>query len=568
MLLELSIRNFAIIDDLRINFATGFTVLSGETGAGKSILLNAVNLLLGARASAELVRAGADSAELEALFEIPPNSPVLAVLEAQGLDGSEELLIRRIIARRERHRVYINGRLSTLQVLTSLTEHLASITGQHEHQLLLREEQQLLILDHFADAMALRRRVYDCYQTLRPLLQKLQEYTTRREDRSRQDALLRHELDEIQAAEIRPDEDVQLEQELLRLKHAQLLMQTLHDTIESLYSGPGAVAERLVVIATSLSRMGDLDEGLRTAGQQADQIAIQVEELADHLRRYLKHVDLDDARLDDLENRLTQLQKLKRKYGGSLESVLDQQQRLQSAMAELVNLDAAIEALQQKIQVQHQQLAFAALALSAKRQAAAVTLGQRVERQLAELKMPHCIFNVALNTMPTSARTGHLAVNGNTVTETGLEKTCFMVAPNPGETPKSLSGIASGGELSRMLLAVKAIAAGVSGVETIIFDEVDAGIGGAVAEVVGRKVAALAEYHQVLCITHLPQIACFADHHFKISKHLHDGRTVTRIEALDATRRVEEIARMLGGENITETTLAHAREMLGRVQGV
>lgn len=562
MLLELSIRNFAIIDDLQIRLAGGFTVLSGETGAGKSILLNAVNLLLGARASAELIRTGADSAELEALFEITPDSPVRELLQAQDLSADEGLLIRRLIFRQERARIYINGRLTTLQVLNGLAPHLASITGQHAHQLLLQEPQQLLILDHYANARPLRQKVADTYQALRPRLQQLRKLQSTLEDRRRQQPRLKQELDEIETVDLQPQEDEQLEQERVRLKNAHLMLQTLNETIDTLYSGSGAIAERLVMVAGDISRLTELDSELAGLARQVDQIAIQVEDLTDTLRRYLKSVDLDADRLDHVERRLTRLQKLKRKYGGSLEQVQAHQQHLQRELAALDDLEAEIEQLQKLIQQEHQQLVAAVVALSNRRQEAAATLGRHVERELAELQMPDCRFEVELPATPATRSDPWLTHDGSLITETGLERACFMVAPNPGETPKSLAAIASGGELSRLLLAIKALTVGLHGLETIIFDEVDAGIGGGVAEVVGRKIARLATRHQVLCITHLPQIARFADHHFKISKHLQEGRTVTRIEHLAGEQRVSEMARMLGGIRITATSRAHAQEML------
>jgi len=563
MLQELSIRKFAIIDDLQIRFAEGLTILSGETGAGKSIIINAVNLLLGSRASAGLIRSGAETAELEALFGISPGSKAASILAANGYDDADSLLIRRIISRNERHRIYINDRLATMGLLISLTENMASISGQHAHQGLLKEDQQLLILDRFGGLLPLRSEVQACYQEILPAIARLQELQLKKGRQDDHIELLKFQRKEIGAAALVPQEDASLEQERTRLKNSETLYQVVFEGIEALYGAEGAVLERLIDIKKQVERAGQLDPALLPMAKGLEDAAFQIEDVVENLRNYLKAVYFDENRLEEVETRLDSLQKMKRKYGGTLAKVIAYLEKIESELAELENLSGKIEATELQLDRLHQKLAELARQLSQKREQASEKLSRQVEKELVTLKMDHARFAVAFRASDTDAHTPpYLAAEGSVINETGIDRITFMISANVGEELKPLADIASGGELSRVVLALKAILAAGGSVETIVFDEVDAGIGGAVAEVVGRKLAELARYHQVVCITHLPQIAKFGGQHFKISKQVRNGRTVTTIDPLDQKGRVEEIARMLGGTTITRTTLAHASEML------
>ena len=563
MLQELSIRNFAIIEDLRIAFHQGLTILSGETGAGKSIIINAVNLLLGSRASATLIRTGAQSAELEALFDIPQDHQVAALMAESGYDPAEGLLVRRIIARNERHRVYINGRLATMQSLTSLTALLASISGQHAHQGLLKEEEHLYILDRFGDLLALREEYGKHYRRLLPLIQREQELLRQQKRQSEQIELTQFQLEEIQSADVAPGEDQELEKERLRLKNGEFLCQTVQQCVQELYGGDGAVVERLGLLAKALEKAGRIDDQLLSTASRVSELAYAVEDLAAILRDYRKQIDLDPRQLETVEARLDLLNKLKRKYGGTLEAVLQQKEALDSQLEQIENIEQNIAVVRSELKACHEQLCRRASELSARRRQAAQALARQVEQELVSLKMAQTRFTVDLEPLPAvGLSAAYLADNGHGLSENGADRAVFMIAPNVGEAIKPLAAIASGGELSRIVLALKAILAQTDSLETVVFDEVDAGIGGGVAEMVGQKLAALAGHHQVLCITHLPQIAKFGQHHLRIVKNVVKGRTHTTITPLDAEARVEEIARMLGGEKITATTLAHARELL------
>ena len=564
MLQELSIRNFAIIDDLKISFSGGLTVLSGETGAGKSIIINAVNLLLGSRATAKLVRTGCDAAELEALFQIKGQPEIVRMMKENEYDPEEGLLIRRIISRTDRHRIYINGRVATIQLLNMITENLASISGQHAHQGLLKEDQQLAVIDQFGGLTDLREAVYRCFHEIVPLVQRLNDLKAKKLRQTEHIQLLEFQKKEIEAAGISPGEDSDLEQERTRLKNSEALFQAVHDCIETLYDSQGAVVEQLSMIKKSLEKAALMDPLLVSSAKRIDDIAYNVEDITEELRIYLKKIKMDENRLEVVEDRLDIINKLSRKYGGSLDAVFLRLESIEKELLSMEGLTDDISDAEKRLFSLHNKLVEAATKLSEKRKKVAVVLAKKVENELASLKMPQTQFKISFRTTPAdSSNDPYLTIEKNVVYETGIDQAVFLIAPNVGEPLKPLSSIVSGGELSRVVLAIKAILAQTESVETIVFDEVDAGIGGGVAEVVGRKLAALARHHQIICITHLPQIAKFGDHHFSISKHVSEGRTKTSINCLSDSERINEIARMLGGEKITKATLDHAREMLG-----
>jgi DNA repair protein RecN (Recombination protein N) len=567
MLRELSIKNFAIIDDLSIRFEDGFTVLTGETGAGKSIIINAVNLILGSRASPELIRTSEETAELEALFEVPPRSRAATMAESQGLDLSEGLLIRRIIQQNGRHRIYINGRMASLQMLSSINEHLASISGQHAHQGLLKAEQHLLILDQFGDLNGLRDRVSDCHQQTVALINEWADLKLQDKEQAKKRELLEFQYNEIQQAGVAPDEDEELEQERQRLKHAQQLYETVNTCVDRLYAGEGAVVESVTEAAKELQTCSNIDSSLKPATERVQEASYQLEDIAHDLRSYLTGVVFDNDRLEAVELRLDVLQRLKRKYGGSLESILSHSLEAEEELKHISLLPEKIGEVEQKLDQSYEDLCRLCRKLSDTRKKTAKQLSKKVQQELSSLEMSGTRFEVRFKPNPVAADANQYLVMGKSGIEaTGIDRVDFLIAPNVGEDVRPLAQIASGGELSRIVLALKGILGTKESVETLIFDEVDAGIGGGVAEVVGHKLKALASFHQVVCITHLAQIAQFAAHHLKIAKRVYKGRTRTRMTALQGEERVKEVARMLGGVKVTSKTLEHAREMMkGRV---
>ncbi len=567
MLQELSIKNFAIIDDLRISFSEGLTILSGETGAGKSIILQAVNLLLGSRAGAAMIRSGSDAAELEALFFISPDSRTAAVMTSLGYDPAEGLVIRRIISATDRHRIYINARLATIQVLAAITENLASISGQHAHQGLLKEDQHLQILDQFGglprDLLALRNEVHAGYHAVLPLIQRLRRLQADALRQAEQLDFLSFQKMEISEARIQPGEDSELEKDRNRLKHAGMLYQAVHGSIENLYVGNGAVSEQLSSIRKTMDKAAQIDPDLASFSTKLEDAGYRIEDIVEGLRAYLHTIETDEGRLEAVEARIDFLHKLKRKYGDSLDAVLARLTEIEKEIFDIENISGAIEETQSGLARHHARLCQTATALSQQRALAAAELAKRVETELGALKMPHTRFQIALHSTPANEGAElFLTCQGKVLSEYGLDRAVFLIAPNPGEALKPLSQIASGGELSRLVLALKAILSNTDAVETVIFDEVDSGIGGGVAEVVGKKLLDLSGHHQVICITHLPQIARFGNHHFRITKEVQEGRTTTIIQALNSEGRVHELARMLGGETLTPAAWKHARELL------
>ncbi|MBA3018725.1 MAG: DNA repair protein RecN [Proteobacteria bacterium] len=563
MLKELSIKNFTIIENLHIRFSDGLTILSGETGAGKSIIINAVNFLLGSRASTKLIRTGAETAELEALFKITPESKAFKILDEQGYKASEELLIRRIISSGDRHRIYINGHLATIQMLSQATENLASISGQHAHQGLLKEDLQLMIIDQFGGLTPIRARIYSLFNEIVPLIQKLRKLNNIKDRQAEHINLLEFQKKEILDASIKPGEDASLEQERIRLKNGEELYRAVYSSIEELYSANGAIVERLVEVKKNLDRASEIDPDLSSKAKDLNEACFRIEDIAEELRTYLKIITLDDKHLEEVESRLDILTRFKRKYGGTLEAVIEHLKNIDLELSGIENISDQINDTETKLSELHGKLSKSALDLSSKRSQTAKLLAKKVEEELVSLRMSGTKFKISLQTIPASDKSDpNLVVNGNTITETGIDNATFLMAPNVGEDLKPMANIASGGELSRVVLALKAILAEKGSVETLVFDEVDAGIGGSVAEAVGRKLSNLARYHQIICITHLPQIAKFGDNHFSITKKVSQGRTTTSINPLNEKDRVKEIARMLGGMEITKTTLDHAREML------
>ena len=570
MLTDLSIRHFAIIDDLSITFRGGLTVLSGETGAGKSIIINALNLLLGGRASASLVRTGENAAEVEGMFVVPPGSDTAAQLTAMGHDPAEGLLVRRIISATDRHRVYINGRLATMQLLAELTENLASISGQHAHQALLKEELHLLFLDRFAGLMPLREKVGTAFGSLAPLLETLRKKEALAKKRKAQEELLRFQKEELDLAAIEPGEDDTLEAERLRLRNAEVLLRTATEGVSTLYTAEGAVYERITQYKKELEKGAAADAGMAPLLLEAEELCYRVEDLSRNLQQYRDGISVDERALDAVEERLDGINKLKRKYvgaAGTLSDLLDRQQAIEKELADLETLEVEMEGLESDIAEAREKLHALCLNLSGKRKKSASRLSSLVEKELKNLEMPRAQFNVAVS--PLGAEMGGTAQGpeGIRMGESGMDRAIFMIAPNVGEAEKALTKIASGGELSRVVLAIKTILAEGDAVGTVVFDEVDSGIGGGVAEVVGMKIREISRHHQVLCITHLPQIAKFGDHHYRIEKQVVKGRTCTSISPLTEEGRVDEMARMLGGVEVTRATLDHAREMLDLTMG-
>jgi DNA repair protein RecN (Recombination protein N) len=563
MLSELAIKKFAIIDDIRIPFKKGLSVLTGETGAGKSIIIEAVNLLLGSRASSDLVRTGEETAELEAFFDIEPDSHAAIVLAEQGMDGSEGLMIRRLISGTGKSRVFINSRQATLDLLKQVTWNLAGISSQHAHQGLLREENHLDILDEFAGTCSLRQEVTSLYGKILPIAKKIVSLKSQREDKIREQDLLQFQVDEIEAAGILPNEDEELDIQRDRLENASKIFEAVNGGIHEIYDRERSLIERLSALRTQIEKFSRVDEVLGNVTERLGSMGFELQDLAETLRTYSATIDLDPESLELLNQRLDLIAKLKRKYGGSLAALFEEYEAMRSDLAGAKELETRIRELAQEKESFEQQIRLKAKALSLARQKAGVVLADLAQRELAALEMGKARFEVVIS-HPASENPEDLQTHTREkIFSTGMDKICFYLSPNPGESAKPLVKIASGGELSRIVLALKAVLSTTQSLETMIFDEVDAGIGGATSEKVGLKLKELGAKHQVICITHLAQIAKYGASQFRISKQVVNDRTCTSIIPLETQReRVEEIARMIGGQEITPATRVHAQELL------
>ncbi len=565
MLSELVIKNFAIIDDIRISFKDGFSVLTGETGTGKSIIIEAVNLLLGSRASADLVRSGCDSAELEAFFDLDECSKAAMILEEQGIDGSDGLIVRRVISSSGKSRVFINSRLSTLDLLKQVTRNLAGISSQHAHQGLLRQENHLDILDEFAGTVILKNEVKNLYQTIIPLKKKIRELTRSLDTKRKEQDFLKFQITEISDAVILPNEDEDLEKKRRTLLNASKIFEAVNRSIHEIHDREGSLVERLSSLRNDMEKVSETDESLEKIAGQLSSTLFDLQDITSELRDFSSFIDLDPTSLEMTDQRLDLISRLKRKYGGSLDALYDEYDAMQKRLSQTTEIEKQINIFKKDIKQGLKEIQQKAESLSALRKTAGETLSIHAKNELHALEMGKAKFEVAFSTQSAADSEDIATASGEKIGHSGLDKVRFLLSPNPGEALKPLVKIASGGELSRIVLALKAVLSKNQSLETLIFDEVDAGIGGATSEKVGLKLKQLSQKHQVICITHLAQIAKYAANQFRISKDVINGRTFTTIIPLkEGKTRVEEIARMIGGKHITDATLTHAKELLGQ----
>ncbi|MCP4681595.1 MAG: DNA repair protein RecN [Desulfobacterales bacterium] len=566
MLIHFNITNFAIIKRLELTLNPGLNILSGETGAGKSIIINAVNLILGGRASADLIRSGCNEAGVEALFSFPENRLLNEMLTDLGISFDKDLLIKRTVFREGRNKILINGSMATLQMLSRLGASLLSISGQHEHQLLLRPDNHLYLLDDFAGLADERLELTGAFKGYQALNDKIDRLEKEISDMGDRQDLTRFQIQEIEAAEFSPGEDERLLEEKKRLQHAEELLEIVSESYQLLYETGDSAGSSISGCTKRIDRGTDIDPRLGVIRDALAEIEIKLEDASFALRDFQKTIDMDPNTLEQVVERLEVLNALKRKYGPSLEDVVRFRDKLGAMMFDLDEKKERLGQVEKERYESATKITARAKKLSEKRKKSAKVLEKAVEKELHKLHMKETRFQIQFDKAPDGQPTGQgetedAHIKG--IGADGLDRVEFMISPNVGEELKPLSRIASGGELSRILLALRTILARTSSVETIIFDEVDSGISGATAEVVGEKLFSLAGYHQILCITHLPQIASQGQTHFLVAKEVHEGRTQTMVLELDPDERVQEIARLLGGQEITPRAIAHAREMLG-----
>ena len=555
MLIELSIKNFAIIDELNVAFTKGLNVISGETGAGKSIIIGAVSLLLGDRASSDFIRFSEDSAVVEALFDVSDNEDIREKLKEADMGENNELVLKRVVSRGGRNRIYINGNLATLGMLSSLGEPLVNICGQREHQVLLDAYNHIDILDKFGGLMPLRLEFAGLYSDWQVLKKKLDELKTINNEKREREELLRFQLDELEKSGLKVGEDLSLQDEKRILGNAKKLDEYAGEAHDILYTREGSVLEKLDSVVVNIKEIRKIDPGLKISEEELESAFFNLEEIAFVLRDYVKGITFDPAKLEEIDDRLEYLSKLKRKYGEKVENILIRKEEIGEELKEMSYLGEEITRVSEEIDRREKLLLEKAEALSEKRRGISEVLKKAIEDEIHSMRMADTVFDVRF---ANNLGEGDIS----SLNSKGVDDVEFYLSTNVGEELMPLNRIASGGELSRIVLAMKKVLAGSGLVGTVVFDEVDSGIGGAAAEVVGKKLKEVSKHHQVICITHLPQIACFGDTHFLVSKEVYEDRTNAGVDLLSEEQRLDEITRMLGGVEVTEKTRQHASEML------
>lgn len=563
MLLNLRIRDFAIIHEVELDFLPGYTVVTGETGAGKSILVGALNLVLGGRASTDLIRAGADQAQVEALFDISQHPLVRARLEQRDLVGDDlnTLLVRRVVGRKGRGKVTLNGNLATVATLGEIVRGLVDISGQHEQQSLLHVESHLDILDAYGQADGLREEYRQGYEGLRALMSERETLQRGEEQNLARADYLRFQLEEIERLNPQPGEEEELATERRRLGSAEKLKTGAALAEGLIYGDDGSAFDKLGKASAEVEALLRIDDTLAPVADALASARRELEEAARELQHYSERIEADPGRLEDVENRLAELSRLTRKHGGGIAEVLAKAAELTDELNALDNSDERLRALAHEITAQAQATQALAHKLSALRSQAAKKLAKAVKAELEEMDLAGAVFVPQVS--PRSGAEG-LEVEGGLLGPSGQDDVEFLWSANKGEPPKALAKIASGGELSRLMLAVKTVLCNRDLVSLYVFDEVDTGLGGRAADCIGRKIQAVAQGHQAITITHLAPIAARADHHLRVAKKTVGNRTISTFERVTGEARADEIARMIDGAEITKVTLEAAREMLHR----
>jgi len=564
VLRELRIRNLAVIESLTVPFGPGLNVLTGETGAGKSILIDALTLLLGERAQpGESIRAGAEGATIEGVFVLPRRSPVGQFLQEHGIpleDG--QLIVRRELVRGGRGRVFLNDANATLALLERLGEALVEVHGQHEHQSLLRPSRHLDLLDAFAGLGVLREKLRQRHEEWRAATSELETLRTGARDKTARSAQCREELADIEAARLQAGEEEVLREERRRLQNAERLAEGATLAYRELYDDPGSAVGRAGRAAAALRDLARIDPAVEPTVQALDTAMVHLDETARAVRGYRDAIVFDPPRLEQIERRLDEIGRVKRKYGETVEGILALRQRLAAELDGLGQGDADETKMAERVERLRSEVVTRALDISERREQTAERLEQAALGELTALDLEGAMFRIRLTR--DAAGEGELGAGPENwrVGPRGVDQAEFLLAANAGEEPRPLARVASGGELSRTMLALKVVLAAADAVPVLVFDEVDAGIGGKTADAVGRKLRQVARSRQVLCVTHLPQIAAYADQHFRVEKREAEGRAATSVATLARNDRVREVARMLGGESVTDTSLQHALELI------
>lgn len=543
MLKEISIKNFAIVNDLTLDFHSGLNVVTGETGAGKSIIVNAIELLVGGRASTDFVGTAAEEAHIVGIFDLDNTD----ILKKMDVPVDEYLIVRRVISRSGRSRVYLNDSPITLNKLIEIFQTIVDIHGQHEHQGLLNTSSQRRVLDEFGNLQELSDEVNQLFNRYRKLQEEIETIKARTRERAHRIDLLNFQIQEIDDAALAPEEKDELTKERSILMNLSKLRELTEGSIHLLREGDRAVLDLLGEVSRNMEEISRHDSSTEEIKRLLKEAEALVEEAFYLLRDFRERYDIDPQRIDFVEKRLALIERLEGKYGEGIETILRYRDEAAKELEELTGIEESLEGLEKEMKLLYEELNEKADMLSAKRRETAKIIEERMKELLRELAFQHPLFKVEIKDIPLSS--------------SGKDHVEFLFSANPGQPPRPLNRVASGGELSRVMLALKSIFTDVDRVPVVIFDEIDAGVGGKTADSVGRRIKNLSRGHQVICITHLPQIAARADHHISISKRTDGASTAVVVRVLDNKERVEELARMLSG-SVTRASLEHAEELI------
>lgn len=556
MLVELSINNFAIIKDLKIEFTEGLNLLTGETGSGKSILVEALGIILGGRASKDLISSGSNKAILQALFHIKNEDRLIPILDKYGLELEDDklLIITREISQNSPSVSRVNGQIVTLSILNEITFNLVDIFGQHEHQSLLNISNHKRIIDSFGDTSfnKLKFKINDLYKSYNEEINSLNRMTIDSQERIRKIDLLKFQIEEIEDADIVNINEADIENEYNKLLNTETIYSTIGEIVESFNSSiydKQSIIDSLNRSIYSLRSLEDFDTNLNPITKRLESIGFELEDINIELNNYLNNLEINDERLTYLKDKINLINNLKKKYGQTIEEILNYKEEVSKELRDLIDYETRILQIKNNIQIYEKELYDLSSKLSSKRKKISKNIEKKISDELLLLNMGKVIFKVNFKENPN-------------LTSDGFDIIEFLISTNPGENLKPLSKIVSGGEMSRIMLAFKSILADVDQIPTLIFDEIDSGISGRTAQIVGEKIKKISRNHQVISISHLPQIAALSDSHYVIYKELEKDKTISNIKRLSYDERITELARLLGGVNVTDTTLNHAREML------
>lgn len=562
MLTKIYIKNFALLEELEISFHPGFNVLTGETGAGKSLVINALNSILGEKVSTDILRNGANKAIVEGSFETMPNH-VREIINNNDLDQSEhELLLRRELNQSGRSRTFINDGLAQIDVLKQISTELVDLHGQHEHQSLLHDENHVRFLSEFGSLRNDEDKIGRQYSEILKLQSKLDYLKKNAQQLKEKKDFLQFQIHEIESLHLEPTEEEELIKQEKILENHEKLFGGCNDLFSNLYEDDNSVYSSLDRARETLEELTKIDSSFTEYLELLSNSYMQVEEVARFINQYVSKKDFDPNRLEDIRVRLSQLSGIKKKYGLPISDILEKQKTMKEELDQIENLDEALKVLKDKISKQKDQIYTACLNLSASRKKVAKKLEQNIVSVLHQIGMENATFKVHFDVYSKSDESGIEVGENCIVKANGFDKVAFFVSTNPGASLKPLAKIASGGELSRIMLAIKAVMAEKDQIGVLVFDEIDIGISGRIAEAVGKKLKELSTSHQIICVTHLPQIARFADKHYSVRKEVKNGETFAFIQELNFKQRIHELAYLLGGEKITDVVLKNAEELL------